>query len=442
MSTTSLSLNPGTIAPFSNSDQPMKFLHAADVHLDAQLRGLAAREGAPVELLQRATRDAFRNLISLAVSEGVDFVVIAGDLFDRGWADTRTWLWAKQELQRLEVASIPVYLIRGNHDSLGDGAQRLSWPSNVHEFRGDQPETMRIETLRVSLHGQSYSSRAVTEDLSANYPEAVPRDFNIGLLHTSLTGDAVHATYSPTTPENLKLKGYDYWALGHIHGFQRVQEEGPAIVFPGCTQGRHVNEPDAKGCVLVTVDDRHAVQVEFRALDAVRWRRQTLHLQSEDGRDEFLVRAQSALADCQAQSEGRSLALRLELRGATACHHWLTSDAGQLEARAEVDSIAHSLGDIWVERLDVRTSPPIDVAELRRSTDLLGELLRDLERLRSAEDDELLAIAQPAIAPLRSKLKSEMAAAETPFGQADQIRGWLEQAEGLIVESLGREAAE
>jgi DNA repair exonuclease SbcCD nuclease subunit len=419
----------------------MRFLHAADVHLDAQLKGLAAREDAPVDQLQRATREAFRQLVSLALLEAVDFVIIAGDLFDRGWADTRTWLWAKKELQRLETAGIPVYLIRGNHDSLGDGGQRLTWPANVHEFRGDRPETKRIETLRVSLHGQSFSSRAVTEDLAAAYPEATPGDFNIGLLHTSLTGDAVHATYAPTTPETLKLKGYDYWALGHIHTFQRVHEEGPAIIFPGCTQGRHVNEPGVKGCVIVDVRPDGELAVEFHALDVLRWAQVTVSLQPDDGRDELIARVQSALGEQQARSDGRPLAVRLLLRGATACHHWLASDAGLPECRAEIDSVALGLGDVWIERVDIRSSPPVDVALLKQGTDLLGELLRDLERLQSATDEELAALASPAIEPLHARVRGELASAESPFGQSEQVRGWLEQAQGLIVEALGQEGA-
>ncbi len=63
----------------------MKFIHAADIHLDSPLKGLAAYPDAPVHLLRTATRDAFNNLISEAIAEQVDFMVIAGDLYDGSW---------------------------------------------------------------------------------------------------------------------------------------------------------------------------------------------------------------------------------------------------------------------------------------------------------------------------------------------------------------------
>ena len=421
----------------------MKFLHAADVHLDAQLRGLAVRDDAPLEPLQRATRNAFQNLVSLALSERVDFVVLAGDLFDRdnNNADMRTWVHAKEQLQRLERESIPVYLIRGNHDFLGESGQRLSWPANVHEFRGDASETMRIDALNVALHGQSFAARAVPEDLAANYPERVDGCFNIGLLHTSLTGDADHDTYAPTSPDVLKLKGYDYWALGHIHSYQQVTEE-PLIVYPGCTQGRHVNEPGAKGCVVVEVEESRPPRVTFHPLDVVRWGRVTVSLQPDDDREELFRRVEAELAALQGESSGRPLAVRVALEGSCECHHWLTSDAGREEAQAEIELLAHSLGDVWIERIEPRTTPPIDIARLRQGTDLLGELLRDIERLADGEDEELLTLAEPVLEPLLVKARSELGtSAAEELSQPDVIRSWLRQSEGLIADALGREGS-
>jgi len=421
----------------------MKFLHAADVHLDAQQRGLAVRDGAPVERFQRATRDAFSNLVSLALREAVDFVVIAGDLFDRDSADVRTWLWTVKELQRLEKADIPVYLIRGNHDFLGGGGQRLTWPANVHEFRGDQPETKTIDALGVALHGQSFPDRAVVEDLAAQYPDRIAACFNIGLLHTSLTGEnRRHDTYAPTSPDVLKLRGYDYWALGHIHTFQQVAEE-PAIVYPGCTQGRHVNEPGVKGCVVVTVRDRQPPEITFHPLDVVRWSQLTVEFEAEDDRNGVLRRVESALSALQDESGGRSIAVRVTLCGACGCHHWMSTEAGADELQAEIEAIAHALGDVWIERVVIRTRPVIDVAELRREQSLLGELLRDLASIASSLDEDLLTLAAPVLEPLTAKLRGELeSTADGGLLQAELIRGWLEQSEGIIVDALGQEGAE
>ena len=89
----------------------MKFIHAADIHLDSPLSGLSAYRDAPVELLRTATRDAFSNLVSEAIEESVDFVVIAGDLYDGNWKDYNTGVFFSREMGRLNAAGIPVYLI-------------------------------------------------------------------------------------------------------------------------------------------------------------------------------------------------------------------------------------------------------------------------------------------------------------------------------------------
>ena len=414
----------------------MRFLHAADVHLDAQLQGLQARDGAPVEALRDATRRAFQNLVLLALREEVDFVVIAGDLFDRDCADIRSWLLAHKEFQRLRNAGIPVYLIRGNHDSLGEGSRRLEWPANVHEFRADRPETVLLESASVALHGQSFAARAVTTDLAAAYPEPVPGLFNLGLLHTSLTGDVHHEPYAPTRPEVLKLKGYDYWALGHIHKFQRVQEE-PAIVFPGCTQGRHVNEPGAKGCVIVTVEQRMVRDVVFHPLDVVRWTHLQVELEAGDERHDAGRRVHSALQAAVLASAGRPLAVRLTLSGPCACHHWLTSEGGREECLGDLELAADALGDVWLERVEFRTRPPVDLDEIRRNSILLGELLSELESLRESEESELLQFSGPPLQPLLTLARTELAQARVDLDRPAQLRAWLEQAEGLIVDALG-----
>lgn len=422
----------------------MRFLHAADVHLDAQLRikGAAASNDRRDDLLRQATRRAFANLVDLALGEGVDFVVIAGDLFDREFSETHTWVWAREQFRRLERADVPVYLIRGNHDSLADarGAQRLTWPANVHEFPADRPGTMRIERLGVALHGQSFPTRSVPDDLAAHYPDAVAGAFNIGLLHTSLNGSADHDPYAPADPNDLKLKGYDYWALGHIHAHQRVMEE-PAIVYPGCTQGRTIRETGPKGCVLVTVDGPAEWQVEFRPLDVVRWAHRSVESQPDDDWSRLLDRAGEALRQARHEAEDRPVVVRLLVRGPCACHDRLHSDRGLEEFRAELELRGEDLGDVWIERVDVRVHRPIDLQQIRTEPGPLGELLRDVRKLSENAESELAELAAEALRPLQARAGRELAAAGLEPADPALLRSWLEQSEGLIVDALAEAEA-
>jgi DNA repair exonuclease SbcCD nuclease subunit len=95
----------------------MKFIHAADIHLDSPLVGLRFYEGAPVDEIRGATRRAFQNLIELAITEKVDFILIAGDLYDGDWKDYNTGLFFLKEMAKLRDHGIRVFMISGNHDA-------------------------------------------------------------------------------------------------------------------------------------------------------------------------------------------------------------------------------------------------------------------------------------------------------------------------------------
>ena len=187
----------------------VRFIHTADIHLTAPYRGLERYEGAP-RLLRSATRQAFDNLIKLAVDQGVDFVLIAGDLYDGDWLDYNTGLYFVRQMNVLREAGISLFLVRGNHDAASQIAKSLTLPDNVREFSCQGPETVILDSLGVALHGQGYLQRQETSNLARNYPDPVPGLVNIGLLHTALDGREGHEPYAPCSVDELVNKGYDY----------------------------------------------------------------------------------------------------------------------------------------------------------------------------------------------------------------------------------------
>ena len=194
-----------------------KFIHAADIHLDSPLRGLEQYEGAPVEEIRNAARRALSNLVDLAIRQEVAFVLIAGDLYDGDWRDYNTGLFFVDQARRLREAKIPLYLISGNHDAANRMTRTLKMPENVTFFSAERPETALLPDLDVAIHGQSFAKAAVYDDLSEGYPIVDSGHFNIGMLPTCAAGREGHDRYAPCSVEGLKAKGYDYWALGHIH---------------------------------------------------------------------------------------------------------------------------------------------------------------------------------------------------------------------------------
>ena len=325
------------------SSRSFRFIHAADPHLDSPLQGLECHDGAPVGMLRGATRHAFENLVQLAIDEAVDFVVIAGDLYDGDWKDYSTGLFFRNQMVRLKTSGIPVYLIAGNHDAASVISKKLSLPDNVHVFSTRAPESIELAELPVVIHGRGFPNRAVPENLALEYPTAIAGKFNVGLLHTSLTGRVGHDTYAPCSEQDLRSKGYDYWALGHVHQPEVISED-PWIVFAGNCQGRHARETGPRGCQLVTVNDSLEVEsVDWRTLDVVRWQDVRVDFDGLEKEADAFQRIRKALADAVEKSEGRLLASRITLIGTCHLHGSLHRDAQRW--LAEIAGIAQDCGE-------------------------------------------------------------------------------------------------
>lgn len=364
-----------------------RFLHAADIHLDSPLQGLAGQEGTVAERIRRATREALELLVGFAIDEHVAFLVIAGDVYDGDWRDYRTGLFFAAQMGRLNEAGIPVFLLHGNHDAESQITRRLSLPGNVRVFGTRAPETFLLEEPRVALHGQGFRHRDTHENLVPGYPEPVACDLNIGVLHTGLGGMGGHENYAPCALPDLLAKGYDYWALGHVHQFQ-VLHEHPHVVFPGNLQGRHIRETGPKGAALVTVEHGRVTEVQPTPMDVVRWSLVPVAVGGSSDLSGVLKRLQDALEGALGrEADGRLLACRLELRGATSLHRQLVAAEDHLLAEARSIALGLGIDAAWVERVVVATRSPEDTGHAVRG-DALDELQRMLEQ--AASDPGLL----------------------------------------------------
>jgi hypothetical protein len=204
--------------------------------------------------------------------------------------------------------------------------RELRLPSGITLLPHDQCGTVLVDQYGVAIHGQSFATRSITEDLSSNYPHKVPGLFNIGLLHTSLTGRFGHDNYAPTTVEALVAKGYDYWALGHVHAREVVCED-PWILFPGNLQGRKARESGAKGATLVTVRDHRVVSAQHRPVDVVRWCLVEVPVTGEPNLDGVMGRVARALSEEVKAAEDRPIAARVTFTGASSLHARLMGEA-------------------------------------------------------------------------------------------------------------------
>ena len=414
-----------------------RFIHTADLHLDSPLRGLASREGAPAEELRGASRRALDNLIDLAKAESVDFVVIAGDIYDRDWKDYNTGLFFRSRMVKLQEAGIPVFMIAGNHDAASVISRKLGLPENVSQFSSKMPETMEPESWPVALHGMSFPNRAVDENLVPRYPAALENKFNIGILHTSLAGNAGHDTYAPCTVEELAAKGYDYWALGHIHQPAVVREK-PWVVYPGNIQGRHARECGERGCRLITVnDDLEVADCEWHALDVARWAALEVDLSGIASMDDLIRITRANLGEALEDAADRLLAARVIFTGTTPLHGALCSHPDRLDAEVEACAQDFGEGRVWIERVKLQTRPLVslvDLAERDGLTKVVVEALQESRSVKAELPSEVVAMLELLPGDLAEELRKDW------LGESRQ--SLTEDACSVILERLTEKGAE
>jgi DNA repair exonuclease SbcCD nuclease subunit len=411
----------------------MKFIHCADVHLDTPLQGLAHYPGAPVDEIRNATRRAFEKVLNAAISEKVDFIIIAGDLYDTGLKSFESALFFNKEMARLKDAGIDVYLIHGNHDAASKLIKQLRPPRNVKVFRSTEPQTILNQELRIAIHGQSFATPEVTEDLAEKYPPPVPNYFNIGILHTNLGGVSEHANYAPCSLQSLKNKGYQYWALGHVHNGQILCTD-PYIVYPGNIQGRNGKEQGEKSCEMVTVSETGTISMKKILTSVVPWVEAEIDVSGCQTADDVYEKVRIRFGQLLSESKDRVTAVRLRIVGATDAHSELNRDAEQI--RNEAISIASECGDglFWVERVQLATQPRWDREALLKRDDPIGEVVRILAALR---EDAASVGNWSSIVELQNKLPAEFADGAEPIKfDLDMLSRALEEAEGLLLARL------
>ncbi|GAB6993289.1 exonuclease SbcCD subunit D [Salinicoccus sesuvii] len=235
----------------------VKFIHSADLHLDSPFKSRSKMPTSIFEVLMESTYNSVTRMMDFAIEEKVDFIIIAGDVFDQANRTLKSEIFMKRQFERLKDSGIFVYIIHGNHDPLTDGF-KTSWPDNVTVFK-ENVETFEMVSgkgERIFLHGFSYYLDDSYENKLDYYPvNTMNQGIHIGILHgTYAKSRYSQERYTEFNLEVLNDKLYHYWALGHIH--QRDQlSDLPPIHYSGNIQGRHKNEYGEKGFLLVEGDD-------------------------------------------------------------------------------------------------------------------------------------------------------------------------------------------
>ncbi|NIK68320.1 DNA repair exonuclease [Paenibacillus sp. BK720] len=414
---------------------PFRFIHAADLHLDSPFRGLSKVPETLKEKLQASTFSALRRLTDAAIREQVDFIVVSGDLYDEADRSLKAQLLLLKEWERLQQYGISVFVIHGNHDPLNGARAELKLPSNVTQFGASgveyRPAYCRNGELAAFVYGMSYGKRHVTENLAARYTPVEGAPFHIALLHGNVNGDSSHDPYAPCSLEELTGKGFDYWALGHIHS-RKILHEYPHVVYAGNIQGRNPRETGPKGCYLAEVSASRAIQLTFLPLDDVRWLDAGLSINGLHTEQELLQRLEEQADRLAAEGEDRPVMIRLTLEGQGPLHLKLTE---MLTVRTLLEQLQQGSPHAWVYGLEVNTRAELRLSELEDEESFAGELFRLTRRL-GQDTEAWREEAAAAVAPLSGHAKLGRLLRK----QWDELpEHWLEQAREHVLGLLAPE---
>ena len=364
----------------------LRFVHAADLHLDSPFRGIRAAAPENVDrALYSATFDSYRNIIDLCISERVDALLVAGDIYDGADRSLRAQQAFIDGLRSLDAAGIRSFVCHGNHDPLDGWEARLSYPDSCHRF-GAEFETVPVfpdAPERGLVYGISYPTRDVYDNLVSRLGQVDESAFTIGLLHANVGGNPDHDLYAPCSLDDLAQSGIDYWALGHVHTRQILRERAPSVVYPGNPQGRHPNEPGARGVYLVEVDDTGGISLDFRATDTVRWEQASVDISAMGTEQELVDAIADEMQSLLDGAEGRSIVVRMTLNGRGELNRFLCQPGAVDDLLVIInEQWAERLPFAWCERIQDETAVDIDRDALRSGEDFLAEVLRTADQLR------------------------------------------------------------
>lgn len=422
-----------TSSPISTcNENPLKFIHCADLHLDSPFRGLFAQNKRLHEHLSNATFVAFDSIIDQAIAHDVDFLLIAGDVYDGADRSLRAQLHLQNGLVRLAREGIHSFIVHGNHDPLDSWSARLRYPDEVHIFseKADVIPYERDEEIFAQVVGVSHPKGSVQKNLIRSLPareEGWPT--TIGLVHCNVGSDTGHQPYAPCTLPDLLALNYDYWALGHIHAKSVLHDQTPAVIYAGNPQGRDINEAGPRGCYLVEMEDGRCTP-KFLETDLIQWCEHEININGIETIDELQSQIFADLDARQEEAGGRSLICRVTLTGKGPLHR---------DLHGRVDDLLTALRDeermeppfIWLERITDRTRLPFDREELRAQQDFVGDLLRFSDQIRSDPDKQQQMLTM--VAPL---LKNPRWRRSCNLDPIEDLAALIDEAEAILLDRM------
>jgi DNA repair exonuclease SbcCD nuclease subunit len=403
----------------------LRFIHAADLHLDSPFRGIAGASASLKDRLQSTTLSAFRRVVDHTIECKADFLVIAGDIYDSKDRNLRALVSFRKEMERLAERRIPVFIVHGNHDPLNGWGSGFQLPPNVITFGGrtDSEPFIRRGREAAQITGVSYVRERVTDNLASSFKPVDGAPYSIAVLHANIGHQSGHADYAPASVDELMAAGFDYWALGHVHTRSILGSEPATIVYPGNTQGRNPREAGPRGCYQVDVDSYGRAHLSFVETSIVRWAHIDVSIANMTSMDQ-LVDSIMAKARDEASTFDGKMVIRCTIRGKGPLHRDLQRDDMDKELAEVLGSAADG---VIPESVCIATGADLDIESLIRTETMVSDFLKLTEK--ALQDTDMRQRLAESLEPLFKR--RNMAAVDDV-----KLREWIERASAIGVDLL------
>lgn len=428
----------------------LKFIHTADIHLGRPLSFAGNPSQELLDIFNKAGEMALKNLVDKSIKYEVDFIIIAGDLYDLEARSVKSSRFFLEQCRRLKKENIPVYIISGNHDPAGKKREPFEMPDNVHFFSSETAETKFFSKNNLKaarIIGQSYREKFESRSMYSYYTAPDKAILNIGVIHTGL--DKESKRYVPLSKSDLLSKSeIHYWALGHIHQNIEVNTDSPAIYYPGTIQGRDINEIGKKGSLLVNVNQNLNIETKFMPLSPVVFKNIQIDINNRSeikkisDLERILIKKAKNILDDLEKTEDEfinGLIVRWIIKGRTEINQYIKDNRKEVEDNILLElrrKFADQRPFIWSHSLVLRTAdklPQLD--ELKKNNkifkeidDLIKEIMKD-DKLNEELIDEWGKIWQ-------GSREDEDRESERFFADKDLKKEILDEAEKIIISEI------
>ncbi len=353
--------------------ESFRFIHCSDLHLGCNFKGVSFNDPELGNNLRKSVFDALEKIVSVAKKESVDFVVFSGDIFD---GENETPSTRSKFAKALEAIKVPCYIIYGNHDSKRKWEESIPLPKNAVVFS----ESVSHEIFKkngidtAEIIGASFSPSNPKMDVTADVKKDT-KLFGIGLFHCNVNGSAEHDDYAPCKLSSLISKDVDYWALGHIHK-REILNEKPCVVYSGNTQGMDHKESGEKGALIVTVNNGEVSEMAFFKTGSIIWKDETIDITGCNKIEDVINRI----------TAGKDSIVTLTFTG-----RGILDEILRIERKDVKRMIEETKGCI-VSEMILKTTPDFDLDAREDVGDFISAVLSYRKKLKEARREEILDI--------------------------------------------------